>query len=126
MMPIGLIVSWFLAAEAIQHIIVLNHMVAMILGMVLLYAIRWGYYKLRGREGLGLGDIKLAGVAGAWTGLEGINYVILIACALAFMTILTRHIFGKLKIKSSTPIPLGTFLAPAIWIVWVLQKNMMM
>ena len=28
-----------------------------------------GYRALRGRDGLGLGDVKLAAVAGAWLGL---------------------------------------------------------
>ena len=28
--------------------------------------IRDGYERIRGREGIGLGDIKLGGVAGAW------------------------------------------------------------
>jgi leader peptidase (prepilin peptidase) / N-methyltransferase len=30
--------------------------------------IRNGYARIRGRQGLGLGDVKLAGVAGAWLG----------------------------------------------------------
>ena len=30
------------------------------------FALRYGYARLRGRQGLGLGDVKLAFVAGAW------------------------------------------------------------
>lgn len=34
--------------------------------MLLFWSLRWLYRRLRGREGLGLGDVKLAFVAGAW------------------------------------------------------------
>src|SRR5262245_3040222 len=32
------------------------------------FVIRAAYHRLRSRHGLGLGDVKLAGVAGAWLG----------------------------------------------------------
>ena len=35
-------------------------------GLHFCFALRYGYVRLRGRQGLGLGDVKLAFVAGAW------------------------------------------------------------
>jgi leader peptidase (prepilin peptidase)/N-methyltransferase len=36
---------------------------------LLLLAIRWSYYAVRGRHGLGLGDVKLVAMLAAWLGL---------------------------------------------------------
>ena len=43
----------------------------------------WGYRRLRGREGLGLGDAKLLAAGGAWLGWTQLAPVVLIACACA-------------------------------------------
>ena len=34
---------------------------------------------MRGFDGLGMGDVKLTAAAGAWVGLEGLAYVVLLA-----------------------------------------------
>ncbi len=39
-----------------------------LLGLALTWGVRAGYHRLRGREGLGLGDVKLFGVCGLWLG----------------------------------------------------------
>ena len=54
----------------------------------LLYGFRAGYRALRGTEGLGLGDVKLAAVAGVWLGWAdlpmAVNIAALSALAVAF------------------------------------------
>jgi leader peptidase (prepilin peptidase)/N-methyltransferase len=99
----------------------LEHLAAALSGALGLLAIRKAYSVLRGREGLGLGDVKLAGVAGAWTGFAGLTPVLLFACLAAIAAVLVMTARGKQAITGATPIPLGATLAPAIWLVWLLQ-----
>jgi leader peptidase (prepilin peptidase)/N-methyltransferase len=49
------------AIEAVAFAVLRGALLAL-----LFFALRSGYRRLRGREGIGLGDVKLAGVAGAW------------------------------------------------------------
>lgn len=81
-------------------------------------ALRVGYRHLRGREGLGLGDVKLAGVAGIW--LDGLMLpaAIEIAAATALAVCLLEHIRGGRAIRAGRRLPFGLFFAPAIWLAW--------
>ena len=45
-------------------------------GFLGLWAIAWLYRRLRGREGLGLGDAKLFAASGAWVGVGGLASVL--------------------------------------------------
>ena len=121
LIPCGLLANWYLIQKGVSHSHILEYIVAMILGIALLYLIAKLYEHFRGRAGLGMGDVKLAGVAGAWTGVEGLNHVILLACFSALTVILFRQLVWKIKMKANTAIPLGLFLAPAIWVVWQFQ-----
>ena len=51
-----------------------------------LYLFRFAYFRLRGREGIGLGDVKLAGVAGVWLDLPMVAAAIEIAALAALAT----------------------------------------
>jgi leader peptidase (prepilin peptidase)/N-methyltransferase len=83
------------------------------------YGIRTLYRYLRGFEGLGMGDVKLAAAAGAWVGLWALPMVLLMATAAAISTVALRHFIGdKGTITRTTPIPFGSFLAPPIWVIW--------
>ena len=73
--------------------------------------------------GLGLGDVKLAAVAGAWTGLAGLANVWLFACIAAIGFVLFQRLAGANTISRETRIAFGAFLAPAIWAVWALQQG---
>ena len=75
----------------------------------------------RGRPGLGLGDVKLAAVAGAWLDWFTIVAVIEVAAlaALAAYTVL-RYVLRR-PIVATTPLPFGLFLAPAIWAGWLAE-----
>ena len=93
---------------------------AIVLALVFL-AIRAGYAKWRGREGLGLGDVKLAGVAGAWLDWSMMGVAVEMAAAGALVTYLLARIFAGRPLHATNRIPFGAFFAPAIWLTWLLD-----
>ena len=86
-----------------------------------LLLVRVGYRRFRGRDGLGLGDVKLAGAAGAWLGLQMLPITIEIAA----ITALAAYVFRQRKrmrvVRGAARVPFGAFFAPAIWLGWVLD-----
>lgn len=78
----------------------------------------WLYEYVRGRPGLGLGDAKLYGAAGAWVGFEGLASVLLLACGAAMLFLAAAHLRGR-KLALGTAIPFGPFLALGAWMVWL-------
>jgi len=85
---------------------------ALVLGLV-----RTGYARLRGREGLGLGDIKLAAALGAWLPLQAIPVCFALATAAALLAVLLAALRGQ-HIERTTRVPLGAFLCPAVWLTY--------
>jgi leader peptidase (prepilin peptidase)/N-methyltransferase len=80
-----------------------------------------GYRRWRGRDGLGLGDIKLAAVAGVWLGWTTIFAVIELATLSAIGAYIVNGYLNKRPLKATAFLPFGLFLAPAIWIGWLLE-----
>ncbi len=82
---------------------------------------RVAYRGLRGREGLGLGDVKLAGAAGAWLSLPMLPIAIEIA-AIAALTAYALRQWKRVRVlRAAGRVPFGAFFAPAIWFGWVLE-----
>ena len=83
--------------------------------------VRIAYRVFRGREGLGLGDVKLAGAAGAWLSLP----MLPIAVEIAAVTALAAYVFRQAKrsrvLRAAGRVPFGAYFAPAIWVGWVLD-----
>jgi leader peptidase (prepilin peptidase)/N-methyltransferase len=84
-------------------------------------ALMLGYRRWRGRDGLGLGDIKLAAVAGAWLGFATIFAVIELAALSALGAYIINGYVRKRPLKATEFLPFGLFLAPAIWIGWLIE-----
>lgn len=87
-------------------------------GGLVLFGAGWLYRWLRGREGLGLGDVKLFAAAGAWLGIEGLPSVLLVACLTALAAVGYGLMRGK-KLTGGTAIPFGPFLAFGFWTIWI-------
>ena len=85
-------------------------------------ALRAAYARVRGREGMGLGDVKLAGAGGVWLGWPAIPIAIEIAAlsALAALGAAACRSGGG-AIHATTRLPFGLFLAPAIWLAWLIE-----
>lgn len=94
------------------------HVAGAIIGYGAFAAIGWGFARLRGREGLGLGDAKLAAAAGAWLGWAPLPSVVLIACAAGFLWVgAMATVRGRSALRER--IPFGVALSIAIWVVWL-------
>ena len=98
--------------------------VAMLRGLAValaFFSLRYGYAKLRGRHGLGFGDVKLAFVAGTWLDWMTIPIAIELAAFAAITTYVLRQLILRQPISATTRMPFGLFFAPAIWICWVIE-----
>lgn len=89
------------------------------------FALRLLYARLRGRQGIGLGDVKLAAVAGAWLDWSIMPIAVEIAALSALSIYMLRRYVLRHPIQSSSRLPFGLYFAPAIWIGWVLQATLL-
>ncbi|MGH6847498.1 MAG: prepilin peptidase [Methylocella sp.] len=101
-----------------------NIAVAALRGLVLalaFFALRKIYFRLRHRHGIGLGDVKLAAVAGAWLDWTLIPVAIEIAALTALIFYLTSQSVLRRPLCAAAKLPFGLFFAPAIWVCWLLN-----
>jgi len=92
---------------------------------LLFLGLREGYRRLRGRDGIGLGDVKLAGCAGAWLSWSAMPIAIEIAALAAIAVIAVRHYAGGRPLDATLKFPFGLFLAPSIWLGWLIDVTLL-
>jgi leader peptidase (prepilin peptidase) / N-methyltransferase len=80
------------------------------------------YQALRGRPGLGLGDVKLAAVAGAWLDWFTIAWAIEAAAVAALVAFAVWRYILHRPVTAATRLPFGLFFAPAIWLGWIADR----
>lgn len=85
-------------------------------------AFRFVYRRARAREGIGLGDVKLAGVAGIWLDWASLPVAVEIAALTALAFVATRGVRSRRAPDPFAKLPFGAFLAPAIWLCWLLAR----
>ena len=114
--PDGLNLALLLAGLAVVGVqdpcpaIVLGRGAEAGLAFALCWSLRALYGRLRGRTGLGLGDVKFLGAATAWTGLAQLPILILIASGTALAALGLAALAGR-RIGATTRLPFGPFLA---------------
>jgi leader peptidase (prepilin peptidase)/N-methyltransferase len=89
------------------------------------FALRMIYARLRGRQGIGLGDVKLAAVAGSWLGWSIMPIAVEIAALSALSVYALRAYVLRRPLRPSSRLPFGLYFAPAIWIGWLLQATIL-
>ena len=109
----GLAAGWWLAPARF-----LDHAIGAAAGFAVLAAIGLVYARLRGREGLGLGDAKLLAAAGAWLGWQALAGVVVIGAAAALAVALARGL-ARGRLDPGEAIAFGPFLALGLWLSWL-------
>jgi leader peptidase (prepilin peptidase) / N-methyltransferase len=84
------------------------------------FALRDIYRRLRHRQGLGLGDVKLAAVAGVWLDWAVIPAAIEIAALTALFAYMASQLILRHPVEATAKLPFGLFFAPAIWLGWLI------
>ena len=95
--------------------------IAALLGLAL-YALAILYRWIRRVEGLGLGDIKLIGVAALWMPVEIVFQGITVAAITALLMLAVIALRMPQIFPADRRIPFATFLAPSLWLVWMGQQ----
>ena len=88
----------------------------------LLFLLRLAFQRFAGKEGLGLGDVKLMAAGAPLLSWASLPYALILAATAAIMLIVLRGFRHGAWLDRETEIPFGAFLAPAIWAAFVLER----
>jgi leader peptidase (prepilin peptidase)/N-methyltransferase len=89
-----------------------------VIGGGLLGLLAAAFRRLRGREGLGLGDVKLVSAAGLWIGWQGVPMLLSIASLAALAAIAARAVLQE-EFDRAALMPFGPFLALGTLVTWL-------
>lgn len=81
-----------------------------LLGGALLYGVAWTYYHIRGRHGMGGGDIKLLAMIGAATGPTGVCFTLFAGSVTGTLIGLLIALLNR-SVHGQTKLPFGPFLS---------------
>jgi leader peptidase (prepilin peptidase) / N-methyltransferase len=109
----GLAIAFLLEPERLPP-----HAIGAAAGFLFVFIIRQGYWLLRRREGIGLGDAKFLAASGAFVSWEGLPSVVLIAAVAALAGALLRSQRGG-SISLTDRVPFGAALCLGTWVVWL-------
>ena len=105
MMWIGLL---FQLSPVTKTVGIENAVLGVVFGYLILWAVAYMFLKLRGKEGLGYGDMKLIAVVGAWLGPLSIPIVLFFASLLGIAWQLVAIV--RRKIHSQDQFPFGPWI----------------
>jgi len=113
------IVIGFTASFYLPGITVQDSILGILIGGGMFFLIAYIFVKVRGIEGMGMGDVKLLAMLGAFLGLKGVLFIIFISSIIGTVTgllvmVQTRSFTFKQRI------PFGPFLSIAamIYVFW--------
>lgn len=94
-----------------------------VIGAGSFWVLRWVYGRVRGREGLGLGDVKLMAGLGAMVGPWDLPLMVLWAALAGLAVAAVAHLRGQATAaQADTPLPFGAALALAGGLLWAVRQ----
>jgi len=109
----GLTVNYRIGVWPFHH-----YIIAVLSGAAALLLVNIVYRILRGRDGLGMGDIKFIGGAGAWIGWQGLPAILFVASLSALLFAAIKSLPNR-KFDMQSRLPFGPFLCFSTWLVWL-------
>lgn len=94
---------------------------AAVAGVAAFWILRASYLAVRGREGLGLGDVKLMAGIGAGLGLSMLPVATLVAAISALGVAIIRRVIAR-DMQADQPIAFGAYLAGGAGLVWLFNQ----
>ena len=106
---VGLLASLFLPPGGVSAL------VGLAVGGLFPFFVAEGYFRLRGREGMGMGDFKMLAMVGAFLGWPLVWIVLILSCV--FGIVIGGGALLATRRGLATRIPFGTFIAVAALVV---------
>ncbi len=105
------IIIGFISSFFSQNISYKESLLGIILGAGVLLFIRTTYKLTAKKEGMGIGDIKLLGMIGAFIGVKGVFFTLFTSSLAGSLYALFMLIFSDKKIALNKEVPFGPFLS---------------
>jgi leader peptidase (prepilin peptidase)/N-methyltransferase len=86
-----------------------NSLFGLLFGFVFFWLLSEAFFRIRGYEGLGRGDVKLLGAIGAFLGVQGVLFTLFVGSITGLMV--TLFVMAVWKTGKRYPIPFGPFLS---------------
>jgi prepilin signal peptidase PulO-like enzyme (type II secretory pathway) len=87
-----------------------------------LLLVRFVFLRFADKEGLGLGDVKLMAGGATFLSWVSLPYSVVLAAFAAMLVIGLRALRHGTRIDREAEIPFGAFLAPGVWLAFVLER----
>jgi leader peptidase (prepilin peptidase)/N-methyltransferase len=123
--PTAMAVLWLVGVESSERLMwIFSAAFGAAFPALLLWFGGWIYFKLRKREGLGFGDVKLTAMIGAFLGLEGALLALVVASLLGS---LLGYLYIKLtgKDMATYELPFGGFLGASAIAMAIFGKQLL-
>lgn len=118
--PVGRVAGWlsdrmFEFPPPAPILSIADSLLGALVGGGLLWIVAEGYFRLRGREGMGLGDVKMMAMVGAFVGLERALLAILIGSLLG--SVIGLAFIAIFRKQRDYELPFGAFLGAGTLLV---------
>jgi len=91
-----------------------NSLLGAVVGAAIPWAIRWVWFRAKGVEAMGLGDVKMLAMIGAFLGWQQVWLVLILSSLAGAIVGIALTVTGRRSMQSR--LPFGTFLALAAWL----------
>jgi len=108
-----------MAASTVLGADLLAAAIGVVAGYGVFFLFNEAFRRVRGYDGIGMGDAKLLAGLGAWLGWAGLPLVVLGAASCALIFVLTKR---RGRLDGAEMVPFGPFLAIAGFAVWLLRE----
>ena len=118
-----LLASGLLAALILPTIDLVEASFGAVVGGGSFLLLRFLYYRFRGTEGLGLGDVKMMAGLGAWFGPSWLPLLVLVAATTGLLSAFLNAWKNGTEVSATMIVPFGAYLGGGAVLLWSLKAT---